>query len=283
MDKISGKTDIFALIGDPVQHSLSPKMHNAAFEYLNLDCVYIPLKVKTRDLSTAVNGLRALTIKGFNVTAPHKEAVVPLLDRVSQEGGVIAAVNTVKNEEGILSGYNTDGEGFIQYVKEQLNVKLKGKKIVMLGLGGAAKSIAFSLCGENVKSLVIANRNPEKALIYAELLKEISKTAVTGIPLDREIVNAFIKKCDLLIYGLPTDVIDGGKWFMNPDVLPKDMLLIDLRYYPTETAVMKLAREKGISCFNGEGMLLYQGIQAFKIFTGQEPPVKIMRNSLQNS
>ena len=282
MVDISGKTRVFALIGDPVQHSLSPKMHNAAFQYLNLGCVYIPLRVKSEDLPAAVHGLRALNIKGFNVTAPHKETVFSLLDQLSPEAEAIGAVNTVKNENGILSGYNTDGAGFTRYMKEQLHVELEGKKILMVGLGGAAKSIAFFLCKENIKSLVIANRNQGKAQAYASLLQEISKIAVTGIPLEEEIINAFTKTCDYLIYGLPTDLIDGGRWAINPEAFPKNMSLFDLRYHPRETAVMKMARGKGLPAYNGEGMLLYQGIQAFRIFTGQEPPQKIMRDSIQN-
>lgn len=281
MVDVSGNTNIFALIGDPVQHSLSPKMHNAAFQHLNLDCVYISFRVKTEDLPAAVQGMRALNIKGFNVTAPHKESVLPLLDKLSEEVEVIGAVNTVKNEEGILSGYNTDGVGLIRYIKEHLKVELKGKKILMVGLGGAAKSIAYFLCNENIKSLIMANRNPDKAQVYADLLQRISNIVVTGVPLEEEILGAFMKTCDFLIYGLPTDVISGGRWVINPETFSRNMSLFDLRYYPRETAVMKLARGKGLPCYNGEGMLLYQGIQAFQIFTGQEPPEKIMRDSLQ--
>ncbi len=281
MLQVSGKTKIFGLIGDPVQHSLSPKMHNAAFQHLKLDSIYIAFRVKAEDLSDAVKGFRAVSIKGFNVTAPHKETVIPLLDQLSEEAKAIGAVNTVKNEKGILTGYNTDGVGFTRYIKEQLNFKLQGKKIVMVGLGGAAKSIAYFLCKENVKSMIISNRDSHKALKYSRLLQEKFETTVTGIPLEDQVLNTFIKNCDLLIYGLPMDVVSKGKWVINPEVFPSNMLLFDLRYHPRETPIMKLAREKGLSSYNGEGMLLYQGIQAFQIFTGHEPSEKIMKASLE--
>ncbi|UNC92576.1 shikimate dehydrogenase [Candidatus Contubernalis alkaliaceticus] len=278
---VSGKTSIFGLIGDPIQHSLSPKMHNTAFQHLKLDSIYVAFRVKAEDLSDAVRGLRALNVKGFNVTAPHKESVIPLLDQLSEESAVIGAVNTVKNEDGILTGYNTDGGGFTRFIKEQLKVRLQGKKVVMVGLGGAAKSIAYYLCKENIKSLIISNRNQDKAQKYSELLKKKFNIAVTGIPLEGQILNAFMKKCDLLIYGLPMDVVSGGELIIDPDVFPSNMLLFDLRYHPKETQVMKLAREKGLSSYNGEGMLLYQGVQAFQVFTGLDPSEKLMKASLE--
>ncbi len=278
MNYIKGSTKVFGLIGDPVEHSLSPEMHNAAFQKLNLNNIYLAFKVIPQDLARAVEGIRALNIQGVNVTAPHKESVLPFLNELSEECSIVGAVNTVKNHHGKLTGDNTDGAGFVTYLKEELKLDLRGKNAVLVGIGGAAKSIAYNLCKEGVEKLVIANRTLEKAEQFAALLHEKTKRKAFGIPLENNILNASIKKCDLLIYTLPGDIIQQGKLPFDPALIPLEALLIDLRYYPQKTALMKAAEERGVLTRNGLGMLLHQGILAFNIFTAQKPPVDVMKS-----
>lgn len=282
MGYVNGYTRVFGLIGDPVEHSLSPRMHNGAFREANLNYIYVPFKVTEGGLPGAVEGIRTLHISGVNVTTPHKEKVLPLLDELSEDARIIGAVNTVKNLEGHLMGYNTDGSGFVRYLKEDLGINLEGKSITILGIGGAAKSIAFFLSREKVGKIVIANRNPEKAEEYCEVIKKVSSSAAIGIPLENQILNSFIRKSDLLVYTLPMDFLSNGSWPFEPSALSKDTRVIDLRYYPRETAVMKVARQKGLKAYNGGGMLLHQGILAYKIFTGEEPSLEAMREAFQD-
>ena len=282
LEYVSGYTRVFGLIGDPVEHSLSPRMHNGAFRELNLNCIYVPFRVKEEQLPGALEGIRSLHIQGVNVTTPHKEDVLPYLDKLSEKVKVIGAVNTIKNEEGILAGYNTDGSGFVRYLKEDLGLTLEGKNITIIGIGGAAKSIAFFLSREKVEKIVIANRTPERAEEFCQVLKEESNIAAVGLPLENDILNSFINNSDLVVYTLPMDFVSDGNWPFDPASFSEDTTLVDLRYYPRETAMMQIARERGLKAYNGGGMLLYQGIEAFKIFTGVEPPVEDMRKAFQD-
>lgn len=282
MEHVNGYTRVFGLIGDPVEHSLSPPMHNRAFQALGLNCIYVPFRVKEEQLPGALEGIRSLHLQGVNVTTPHKENVLPYLDRLSEKVKVIGAVNTIKNEEGKLAGYNTDGSGFVRYLKEELGMTLEGKNVTVIGVGGAAKSIAFFLSKEKLEKMVIANRTPEKAEEFGQVLHEKSNIAAIGVPLENDILDSFIKNSNLVVYTLPMDFLSNGNWPFDPASLTEDTLLIDLRYYPRETAVMKIARERGLKAYNGGGMLLYQGIEAFKIFTGEEPPVEEMKKAFQD-
>lgn len=281
MEFISGSAKVFGLLGDPVEHSLSPKMHNAAFKAMGMNNVYIPFRVKSNHLAEALEGIRALNIQGVNITAPHKEAALPFLDKLSEDAALLGAVNTVKNEEGCLIGHNTDGAGMVRYLKDDLKIDLKDKKIIIVGAGGAAKSVALSLCKEEIKKIILANRNSQKAEDLADLLhKETGRTAV-GLPLEGDIINSVIDSSSLLIYTLPTDVItEEGNWPFDPNYFPEGLTVIDLRYYPKETVLMRAAGERGLSSYNGLGMLLYQGVLAFKIFTGKEPPLEVMKAEL---
>jgi len=282
LDYVSGYTRVFGLIGDPVEHSLSPRMHNGAFRELNLNCIYVAFRVKEGELPGAVEGIRSLHIDGVNVTAPHKEEILPYLDEVSENVRVIGAVNTIKNDEGRLVGYNTDGSGFVQYLKEDLGISLEGKNVILVGIGGAAKSIALFISREKPEKIVIANRTPEKAEEFCQVLKRESEIAAVALPLENEILDSFINNSDLVVYTLPMDFVSDGNWPFNPSAFSENTILVDLRYYPRETAIMQVARERGLKAYNGGGMLLYQGLKAFKIFTGEDPPLEAMRKAFQD-
>ena len=167
---ISGKTKVCGVIGDPIEHTLSPIMHNAAFEALKIDYVFLAFKVKAAEVENAMNGMRALSIHGLNVTMPHKNAVIKYLDEVDPAGKTIASANTILNKDGRLFGFNTDGVGALNAL-EQNGVKPRGKKVLLLGAGGAAKAIAYTLSQE-ADELVILNRTPKPATDLANLLKQ---------------------------------------------------------------------------------------------------------------
>jgi len=270
------------LIGDPVSHSVSPEMHNAAFEKLKLDYCYIPIQVDTKDLKKALDGIRAENFAGINVTIPHKEAVIPLLDEVTKLPRLIGAVNTIKNENGKLIGYNTDGAGFIESLKEDAKVNPKGKKVVLIGAGGAAKAVAIMLAEAGTKSLAVTDIIAEKAENLAEYVKShFSIDAVAASEESKELKGA-IKNCDILINATPVGMHPNVKGCpISDDIeIPKGILVCDLIYNPPETKFLKKAKESGAKTLNGIGMLVRQGALAFSIFTGKEAPVETMRNAV---
>ena len=171
--KITGKTKIVGIFGYPIEHTFSPLMHNAAFSALGLDYCYIPFEVQPKDLKSAVEGIRALNIRGVNITVPHKEAVIKYLDELSKEAKLIGAVNTIENRGGKLIGHNTDGRGFIKSLWDDAKTRVKGKSVLLVGAGGAGKGIAVSCALEGASEIIIANRTIKKADELVRYLKEI--------------------------------------------------------------------------------------------------------------
>ena len=196
---ITGKTNIVGLIGDPVEHSMSPPMHNAAFEYLGLDFVYVPFNVKITALGESIKGARALGIKGINVTIPHKTNVLEFLDVLDKPAELIGAVNTIKFDNGEITGYNTDGIGAVRALEEV--VQVKDKNVLMVGAGGAARAVAFQLILSEIESITIINRTPEKALkLKNEITSKIESNVSYG---NLEILEKEISKADILINTTP--------------------------------------------------------------------------------
>ncbi|OGC11986.1 shikimate dehydrogenase [candidate division WOR-1 bacterium RIFOXYA12_FULL_52_29] len=279
---------LIGLIGYPLGHSVSPAMHNAAFKALNIDYEYVPFEVDQYDLSQSVVGMRALHIAGFNVTVPHKEAIVPLLDDVTKLAQVIGAVNTVQNQEGTLIGYNTDGPGFLESLREDAEFDPLGKEVVVLGAGGASRAVSIMLTETKVKSLVIADLDEDKARELAAQAGSFSKVPCRHARIDSVELNRAIASADLLVNTTPVGM--APKISFSP--LPADALLnaktlvYDLVYNPAETALIKQAKKRGCKTCSGLGMLVRQGGLAFSIFTGEEPPLDVMwqaaRNGLKN-
>lgn len=265
---------IVGIIGCPLGHTLSPAMHNAAFRKLGIDYEYIPFEVEPEDLKEALSGLRALHIAGFNVTIPHKEAIVPLLDEVTKLARTIGAVNTVQNQEGKLVGYNTDGPGFIESLKEDANFEPEGKSAVVLGAGGASRAVSTMLSEAGVKSLTIADVVEEKAKELSEYLGEPCRF----VKINSFELKTLIEEADLLVNTTPI----GMSPKINASPLPekvklnKNALVYDLVYNPEETKLLKVAKAAGCKTCSGLGMLVRQGALAFSVFTGEEAPVDIM-------
>jgi shikimate dehydrogenase len=267
---------IVALIGYPLGHSLSPAMHNAAFKKLGIDYEYVPFEVAPADLEAALAGMRALRVAGFNVTLPHKETIVPLLDEVTKLARIIGAVNTVKNQDGRLVGYNTDGGGFIDSLKEDAGFDPKNKRGVILGAGGASRAVGVMLAENRVKSLVISDIQEEKARALSEYIS-------TYFKINCRSVNSFelqeaLDQADFLVNASPVGMPPAVDECPLPEkiALKKEVLVYDLVYNPSETKLLKRAKKAGCKIVSGLGMLVRQGALAFTLFTGEEPPVKVM-------
>jgi len=276
---IGGGTKLLALIGDPVGHSLSPAMHNAAFAADGLDFVYMALKVEADDLPAAVRGAAALGLRGFNVTMPHKRAMVPLVDELDEGAGISGAVNTVVIEGQKLRGFNTDGPGMIEACREA-GIALKDRRVLLLGAGGAAASIAAAFCDEGIGELHIVNRNPEHAGTLADKLRGAGKKVEIEIhptgALNERNVHA-----PVIVNATPLGMRIGDPLPLPPEYLDGGVTLVDAVYRPgAETALVRQARERGATVVTGQRMLLYQGVLAQRLWTGRQPNVEAMDRAL---
>ncbi len=279
--KIDGKTKLVGIIGWPIEHTFSPSLHNAAFTEVGLDWAYLPLSVSPDDLEAAVDGIKAMGFMGFNVTMPHKKTVIEYLDGLSEEAILADAVNTVKRDDDRLVGHNTDGRGFIESLKIDADFLPEGKDALIIGAGGAARSVAISLAMSNVSSLTVVNRTSNKAKILTALIKDnFPECEVKVLSQNDEKIVSAKKGCQLIVNatsvgmrgnpGLPIDVSEIGAGH----------LVYDLIYDPVETEFLKRANELGAKTLNGTKMLLYQGMIAWEIWTGLKPPADKMIETL---
>lgn len=281
--KISGKTKLLGILGDPVSHSLSPLMHNHAFEALGLDICYVPLHVKADHLAEAIDGLRAMQFLGANVTIPHKVMAMALMDRLADSAIKVGAINTIVNDAGLLVGHNTDGAGFIRSLEETISIDYAAASVVLLGAGGAARSVAFALAEKKVSQIVIINRTQERAQELKSLLeRDFSSLSVVVKGIDDE-YGDLISTNKLVInatsLGLTADLKSVPLWV---DRLTKDHVVCDIVYRVQEkNPLLVAARDKGATALGGLGMLLHQGAIAFHLWTGIEPPIDVMRNSIE--
>ena len=281
MMQITGKTQVLGIIGCPVSHSLSPLMQNDALCALELDMIYVPFPVSQCDLGVAVNGLKSLGVLGFNVTIPHKTAIIPFLDRLSDEARLAGAVNTVKREGEAFVGYNTDGAGFVASLRQDLDFDPNGANILVLGAGGAARGGIAALCSAGASSITIANRSPDKGLEIVQILDNAYiGMQFASIPLASEPLAEVLPRVDLLVN--TTSVGMDGTSFAGLDLnlLRKNAVVYDMVYSPPETPLLRESRAAGLRAANGLGMLAGQGEAAFRIWTGQDPPYGVMRNRL---
>jgi shikimate dehydrogenase len=269
--KISGRTKITGLFGYPVEHTLSPAMHNAAFEALGLDYCYVAFPVHPDSLQEAIKAVMALRLAGVNVTVPHKERVIPFLDDIDKEASAIGAVNTIVNSNGNLKGYNTDGRGFTQFLIE-CGISAEGKDVLVVGAGGASRAISYYL-GKEAKKLFLYDIEHEKAERLAADLKKI---------LDKEISTigdiAKTERFNILINATPLGLREEDPLPFDTSHLRSDQIICDLIY--KKTRLLEEASGKGCIALDGLGMLLWQGVFAFELWTGMFPPVDIMREAL---
>ncbi len=277
---VDGSTKLVGIIGNPVGHSLSPAMHNAAFQALGMNCVYVPLAVQPRRVGDALNGLIALGFLGANVTVPYKESVIPFVDKLSSDASCIGAVNTLMVKESQLLGFNTDWIGFLNHLSE-IGFDVSRTSVLVLGSGGSARAVVYALCSEG-SDVTICSRN---TLTAEAIIRDISGS----------FANCFIKSVTLEKLGdsdLTVDiVVNTTPVGMSPNPgscpwpegipFPKCGLAYDLVYDPQKTRFMEAAGKAGAISSNGLGMLVHQAAAAFKIWTGVEPPTEIMKKAVK--
>jgi len=264
----------FGIIGNPIEHSLSPIMHDAVFRKRKLQCKYLAFRVKEEELENAVKGLKALGFNGFNVTIPHKEKIIEYIDELSKEARLIKAVNTVKVDKKLI-GYNTDGIGAIKSLGE-----VKDKKIIILGAGGHARAISFSLALEKARKIIIANRTIEKAEKLAKEVEEKTGAKTHACNIDKKVLKEKIKESNILInctsVGMYPDIFST---LVEKDMLKSDLIVMDIVYNPLETKLLKEAKKAGAKIINGVEMLVYQGGEALKIW-GISPNIELMKKAV---
>ncbi|HTN43286.1 MAG TPA: shikimate dehydrogenase [Nitrospiria bacterium] len=281
---MNGRTRWLGIIGYPIRHSLSPLMHNAAIEALGLDYCYIPLTVEPRHLRSAVNALQRLGFRGFNVTIPHKERIMAIIDRLTPEAELIGAVNTVEIQRERLIGHNTDGRGFLRALMEESHRSVAGQRVLLLGAGGAARAVAFQLAHEGVKKLLIANRSLERAHGLARHLRRSSiGCSVSVLHWMGKALNKSVQESDIIINATSLGMSPSDPPLLSSAVFKTHHVVYDLIYKPPRTALLKQAEAAGATAISGLGMLVYQGALSFEIWTGRRPPVDVMREALRQA
>ena len=278
--KIKGSTNVVGLIGNPVEHSFSPPMHNAAFKALNMDYVYVAFDVLPENLENASMGGTALNIKGLNVTIPHKINVMEYLNEIDDVARLIGAVNTIDFKN--LKGYNTDGIGAIKAIKEV--TPIENKKVILAGAGGASRAISFYLAKENPEEIIILNRNTKKA---ENLSKDLLNSKLTDNVKSGSIdeIEKYIRDGDILVDSTPLGMYPHTEDtpIATSDMMHEDLVVNDIVYNPNETALIKEALKADAKPVYGIKMLLYQGAESFKIWTNQEPPIDVMEKALKET
>ena len=278
--KIKGSTNIVGLIGHPVEHSFSPPMHNAAFEKLGMDYAYIAFDVDPNNLGSAIEGAKSLNINGFNVTIPHKIEVMQFLDEIDEVAGLIGAVNTIDFKN--MKGYNTDGIGAVRAIEDVISIK--DKNVVIAGAGGASRAISFYLAKYGADSITILNRNVDRAISLAGdvldsgLIADVQADSISEI-------NNYLSDADILVDTTPMGMhphVDDEPIARAED-MHEDLVVFDAVYNPNETVLIKEAIKAGAKPVYGIKMLLYQGAESFKIWTGVDAPVDEMEKALRQT
>lgn len=274
---ITGSTNIAGLIGHPVEHSFSPPMHNAAFNALNMDWTYVAFDVEPSNLKSAIDGARSLNIKGLNVTIPHKIEVMKYLDEIDEVARLIGAVNTIDFRN--MKGYNTDGIGAVKAIEEVTSIK--NKNVVVAGAGGASRAISFYIAKYGAESITILNRNVDKASNLAKDINLIDDVRADSISQ----INDYVCEADILIDTTPVGMhpnVDADA-IVGAEDMHEDLVVFDAVYNPNETSLIKQAIKANAKPVYGIKMLLYQGAESFKIWTGQNPPVDVMEDALRKT
>ncbi|MDI6891849.1 MAG: shikimate dehydrogenase [Actinomycetota bacterium] len=282
MCKVDGKTKLTGIIGYPLEYTLSPIMHNAAFQHMGLNWCYLPLVVEEADIYRALDGLKALNFMGINVTMPYKEEVIPFMDEMTSYAQIVGAVNTIHIQGGRLVGYNTDGRGFITSLQQDAKFDPKGKGVLIVGAGGAARAVAVSLTLAGSSRIIVVNRTLERAQSLCQLLQgNFPSCEVKAMDMEGDLSGAF-SQVELVVNATPIGMdLEKKEVPISTDFLGNRHLVCDLIYKPVETNFLKLAGKRGARTLGGLGMLLHQGAASFEIWTNLDPPIKVMREALE--
>lgn len=270
-------TVMHGVFGDPIKHSKSPVMHNRAFRELGLNAAYAAFHVKPGQLKDAVAGIRALQFRGVNVTIPHKLEVMDYLDDIHEDARAIGAVNTIVNDDGRLTGFNTDGIGYVRSLKEEAGFAVAGKTVLMLGAGGAARGVAYALAKEGAAAVYIANRTVSKAVELAASLRSLARTEGIGYDSIADIrgeIDLIVHNTEVGMHPNVDEVLIDTSWFHE------GLTVSDIVYNPLVTRLLREAEAKGARTHGGLGMFIYQGAYAFEYWTGREAPAAAMREAV---
>ncbi|WP_042348102.1 shikimate dehydrogenase [Bacillus massiliigorillae] len=288
LGRIDGRTKLLGLLATPIGHSLSPAMHNMSLRKLGLNYAYMAFEVGNEQLADVVTGMRALEVRGFNVSMPNKTKILSLLDELSPAAQFAGAVNTVVNENGKLIGHITDGTGYMRGLKEA-GVDVIGKKMVLMGAGGAATAIAIQAALDGVAEISIFNRDDEfyaraekNVQIINEEMKDVNCKATVHKLKDLDALKAAIAEADILTNGTGVGMKPLQDECLIPDAswLRPELIVSDVVYIPRKTKMLEMAEGAGCKTINGLGMMLYQGAKAFEIWTGEEMPVNYVKEQM---
>ncbi len=276
---ISARTKVVGIFGWPLGHSLSPLLHNAAFETAGIDAVYLPFPVQPERLEQAVNALRALNFSGVNVTIPHKVAIIPFLDQLDKSAQLVGAVNTIVQKDGHCCGYNTDAEGFILSLLAK-GINIADRAAVIIGAGGAARAVIAGLVSYGCKKIAIGARNTTQAEHLAGAFSSL--TAISGIDWQGERFKKELQECNLLVNCTPLGMSSYSNRILPVDwsQVNNSAVVCDLVYNPPMTDFLQAAKKHGHITVSGAGMLLEQGILAFSLWTGKQAPRETMEKVL---
>ena len=283
MNQITGHTRLTGLLGSPVAHSISPQMHNEGFKQLGLDFAYLAFDIPLNELKTVTDSLRIMNVRGFNLTMPHKNAMCALCDELSPAAEIIGAVNTVVHDNGRFIGYTTDGTGYMRALEDD-GFHIIGKKMTILGAGGAATSIFVQAALDGVSEISIFSRRSPFYERAEEIIKKLNERTTCKINLfdfdNPDILKREIAESAILVNGTSVGMAPNTDHCLIPDksFFHKELIVSDVIYEPRETKLLKLAREAGCRTQNGLYMLLYQGAEAFKLWTGEEMPIPIIKD-----
>ena len=278
--RIDGETRLVGIIGNPLDNTLSPTIHNAAFDYMGLNWCYVPLAVQEEHLREGIEGIKALRFTGVNVTMPFKTTVLDMLDDVAMFAETVGAVNTILVDKGRLIGYNTDGRGFYTALTRDVGYEVKGARVLIMGAGGAARSVTVSLALGGCASIVIVNRTAG----HSEQLAGVIRLSAPGIDVDwlspDEDYDVLVAESDIIINATPLTSFNGSVLRIPVSMLNRNQVVCDLNYSSYQPPLLQEAEARGARVMDGKGMLLYQAAAAFEIWTGLEAPVEVMRVAL---
>ena len=268
------------MFGAPITQTASPAMHNAAFEALEMNWAYLAFHVEPQNLRAALHGARDMGMAGVNLTVPHKILALECLDDIDAEAGKLGAVNTVAIERGKLRGFNTDGYGLIKAVKEEFNLPIRGKRVLVLGAGGAGRGIAVKCALEGAARVIVANRTPAKIEPVAREIRG-TKTEFLSLPLAADVIGKVIHEVDLVVNATSVGLKEGDSLGLGAELFAPHLHVYDTIYRPAETELLQVAERAGAKVANGLSMLLHQGAKAFEIWTKRKAPLAVMRRALR--
>lgn len=268
-------TKTYAVIGDPIDQSLSPNIHNAAFKELGLDCTYIAYRIPKGELEDGIEGLKKIKIAGFNVTIPHKVEIMKYLDKVDEDCSIIGAANTVSNKDGELKGYNTDMDGFLEPIKRR-SITIKNSNALIIGAGGAARAIVAGFAKEGINAITIANRTKDQAISLAKFAK---KLGVAANPISLEETDEYSSECNFIVNATSLGQKNESSP-IKPETINQNTVVYDIVYMPMNTELIKNAKKKEAIVIYGYEMLLGQAARAFEIWHNMKAPYEAMKRAV---